>query len=168
MDWVVISGVADTAAAFGVIGSLIFVGFQVRQNSRGLRQAAIQSQTAAYTDMISSYASTSETAEIMWQGMQDPNGLTGASRMRYDIFMNNMFRSTQNVFWQREQGVFDKDLFFGLTKAAVNMMAFKGPRTVWALRRDQYTPAFQAFMDQMIAEGEDNASYTGWALEAAD
>jgi len=37
MDWTVITGVADTAAAFGVVGSLIFVGFQVRQNSKGLQ-----------------------------------------------------------------------------------------------------------------------------------
>ena len=37
MDLALVSVVADTAAAFGVVGSLLFVEFQVRQNSAGLR-----------------------------------------------------------------------------------------------------------------------------------
>jgi hypothetical protein len=42
MDLSLIAGMADVLAAFGVIGSLIFVGFQVRQNSAGLHNEAAQ------------------------------------------------------------------------------------------------------------------------------
>ena len=85
MDWVVISGVADTAAAFGVIGSLIFVGFQVRQNSAGLRHTAVQAQMSVYQDLFSNILDSGEMAEIWFQGLQRPEAVDGSRRTRYFV-----------------------------------------------------------------------------------
>ncbi len=66
MDWTVITGVADSLAAFGVIGSLIFVGFQVRQNSAGFRNSAVQDHMAAYQELYSNVLNSADLAEIVW------------------------------------------------------------------------------------------------------
>ncbi len=82
MDWTVTSGVAVTAAAFGVIGSLIFVGFQVRQNSSGLHNAAAQSLMSTYQDLFPNVIDSSDLAEIFLLGSQDPGKLDATSRVR--------------------------------------------------------------------------------------
>lgn len=79
MDWTVISGVADTVAAFGVIGSLILVGFQVRQNSAGLCNAAAQSLMSTYQDLFSNIIDPAEFAEIFRQRFQAPVKLDDTS-----------------------------------------------------------------------------------------
>lgn len=164
MDFTLISVLADSAAAFGVIGSLIFVGFQVRQSSKGQRFAAVQSQTAMFQDMVAQLIETSDMAEIVWQGMQDPDKLEGASRMRFDVVMNNVLRAGQSIHWEWKHGVFDDELFAGLTRGFQNFAALPGFRTVWGTRHDQYTHDYQAYIDDMVALSEGKAKYEGWAL----
>ena len=156
MDWAVISGMADTVAAFGVIGSLIFVGYSVRQNSKGQRYAAVQTQTASFQAAVTQLVSTPDAAEILWQGSQNPEKLEGASRLRFDVLVNNMFRAGQSIHWEWQHGVFDNELFSGLATGFQNFAALPGIGVVWDSRRDNFTSDYQAFIDGLIVQSGGN------------
>ena len=44
--------VRDTLAAVGVIGSMVFVGLEIRQNTAAVRGATLQAISDAYTDFV--------------------------------------------------------------------------------------------------------------------
>ena len=152
MDWAVISGMADTAAAFGVIGSLIFVGFQVRQNSAGLRHTAAQAQMSVYQDLFSNILDSGEMAEIWFQGLQKPEAVVGSRRTRFFVMGSKMLRTFQGMHWQWERGILDDGLFDSMTTLITDIAVSPGWRYLWQERRHQFDAGFQKFMDTVIAD----------------
>jgi len=159
MDWAVISAVAEASAAFGVVGSLIFVGFQVRQNSAGLRHAAVQSHISAYQDLYSNVINSGEMAEILWRGVQDPTKVDGPELLRFFTFTSKILRTYQGLHWQWEKGVLDAGLFTSMSTLLEDMSVTPGWQYVWRERRHQYDPSFQKFMDKMMADGKGKALF---------
>jgi hypothetical protein len=154
MDWVVISAVAEATAAFGVIGSLIFVGYQVKQNSAGLRYAAVQTQLSSTQDLAGELALSSEVAEIYQQGTYDIENMEGTSRVRFLILGSRMLRSFQSVHWMWQRGVLDDGLFRSQSVLLEDIVAYPGYQYLWKLRRHQYDTDFQHYMDKMFADGK--------------
>jgi len=154
MDWAVISGMADAAAAFGVIGSLVFVGFQVRQNSEGLHIAAVQSLMSTYQDLFVSLIDSKDFAEISHQAFRDPESLEDASLMRFYAYGSKMFRVYQGMHWQWRRGAIDDGLFNSLTTFLEDIALAPGWQHFWRERRHQYDPDFQKFVDAIMEGGK--------------
>jgi hypothetical protein len=163
MDWTVITGVADAAAALGVIGSLVFVGFQVRQNSAGFRNSAVQAHMAAYQELYSNVLNSADMAEIVWLGMRDPEQVEGSSRLRFFVFTAKIMRVYQGLHWQWRRRVLDDALFLSMTSLLEDLAVAPGWRAVWHARRHQFDPEFQAFMDGLITEAAGRPLFSGFA-----
>lgn len=88
-------------AAFGVIGSLIFVGLQVRQNSAGVRQSAVQAHITAYQELFSNVIDSAETAKIVRLGLQDADALNDTEGMRFYAFASKVMRIYQGLYCRR-------------------------------------------------------------------
>ena len=167
MDWVVISAVAEMTAAFGVVGSLIFVGFQVRQNSAGLRYAAAQSLITTYNDLFSNVIDSEEFAGIFRQGLQDLGSLDGASSTRFYAFSSKALRIYQGMHWQWQRGAIDDGLFMSMTTLLEDFSTRPGWRDLWRNRRHQYDADYQSFMDKLIEEGNGKPMYSDLDLKDA-
>lgn len=159
MDWALISGVADTAAAFGVIGSLIFVGFQVRQNSASLHNAAAQASMAAYQNMTSHVIDSADVAELFFRGLDNPEDLEGDALKRFYAYVSKMLRTFQGMYWQWRQGTFDERLFISMTSHFEDFALTPGWQQIWRVRRHQYDSDFQEFIDKIMSAGEGEPLY---------
>lgn len=167
MDWVVISAVAEATAAFGVIGSLMFVGFQVRQNNAGLKNAAVQSLMSTYQDMFSNTIDSAEVAEILWQGSQNPAKLEGASLIRFYALTSKLIRIYQGMHWQWQRGTINDGMFHSITSLFEDYCATLGWKHVWRERRHQYEPDFQKYVDTMMAQDRTSPLYPDLVAEDA-
>jgi hypothetical protein len=167
MDWVVISAVAEATAAFGVIGSLMFVGFQVRQNNTGLQNAAVQSLMSTYQDMFSNTIDSAEVAEILLQGFQSPAKLEGGSLVRFYALSSKLFRIYQGIHWQWQRGTISDGMFHSITALFEDYSATPGWKHVWRERRHQYEPDFQKYVDSMMAQDRSRTLYPGLVAEDA-
>ena len=155
-----ISVVADSAAAFGVVGSLIFVGFQVRQNSAGLHNAAAQSLVATYQDLFENVIDSGEFAGILRQGFRDLDSLDEASETRFYAFSSKALRVYQGLHWQWQKGAIDDGLFKSMTTLFEDFATSPGWRDVWRNRRHQYDADFQKFIDTMMSEDKGRPLYS--------
>lgn len=152
MDWTVISAVAEMTAAFGVVGSLIFVGFQVRQNSAGLRYTAVQGQMSAFQEVTAGIVATAEAAEVWGGGLENPEALEGITLQRFYIMANRMLHTYQGLHWQWERNILDDSLFFSMTMLLRDLSGKPGWRKVWANRRHHFETSFQNFIDKTLEE----------------
>ncbi|HIF10184.1 MAG TPA: hypothetical protein EYQ81_10330 [Sneathiellales bacterium] len=159
MELALISVVADTAAAFGVVGSLMLVGFQVRQNSAGLHQAAVQNQISAYQNMASNILDSKDMAEVWCQGLYHPDKLEEVALMRFYAYVSKMLRTFQGIHWQWRRGVLDDELFNSLGSFLEDMGSTPGWQHVWHAWRHQFDSEFQAFFDGVIEEHKGKELY---------
>lgn len=167
MDLSLVSVVADTAAAFGVIGSLIFVGFQVRQSSSGQRAAAVQAHMSTFQELYSPITNSEEMGKLVFDGLRDPELIEGPQLMRFYAFCSNVLRIYQGLHIQWKQGILNDGLFSSMTMFLVDLSASPGWRHVWTTRRHHYDADFQEFMDTIFASDEGKTLWPGAISEQA-
>jgi hypothetical protein len=152
MNWVAISAVADAAAALGVVASLTFVGFQVQQNSEGLRYTAVQGQMSAFQEVTASIVASAEAAEVWGSGLENPEALEGTAQQRFYIMANRLLHTYQGLHWQYEQDILDDTLFHSMTMLLRDLSGKPGFRKVWANRRHHFESSFRNFVDKTLEE----------------
>jgi len=170
--------IADIVAAIGVIGSMIFVGVQVRQSTQSIRSATLQQQA----NQRDKYASEWERAYAILSDPKVvstfPKALAGrdlekAEFGQFFLSCQTMLIRLESLHYDFQQGLVDKDVyarFKGLMKE--QLFAFPGMRAMWQLSRHHYGSDFAEFLDEIVASTpihQPQSNYKKWKeLVAAD
>jgi hypothetical protein len=169
--------IADIVAAIGVIGSMIFVGVQVRQSTRSMRSSTIQQQAnqwQEYADLWQKYyAVLSDPKEATTFGKAlAGRDLEQAEYVRFFLMCRAILIKIENVHYQFQQGLIDKGVY---TRAQVSIQeeffAFPGIRAMWQLTRHFYGSDFAEFLDELMASTpihQQRSSYKKWKELVAD
>lgn len=132
----------------GVIGSLVFVALEIRQNTEAVRSATIQaiseqsfeavSQLVENPDLRAAYEAATKGAE-----------LTPEQRFHLRMFYLGIMRIQQNRFLQSQLGVLDLEtlLFVGGQGGAYSLPFFA---EYWAEDGHQYPPEFRSFVESVL------------------
>ena len=97
-----------------VIGSLLFVGIEISQNTQAVRGATHQ----AVFDQVSEYylfiASEERLADLAAMALTDKikrNELSKGDRLRLDMLFMTGIRRIENIYMQHNNGILDDDAF---------------------------------------------------------
>jgi hypothetical protein len=144
MSW---KDVTEILGVLGVIGSLIFVAFQIQQNTNAVRSATIQ----AILDR--SYDATVlavENAELRAATQASCDGtLTADQRLQLAAYYRAILRLQMNRYLQVQLGILDEQLALTLGGRG---MAYRRPifAELWAEGKREYSPEFQAFIEREV------------------
>lgn len=145
MNWEAISTVAEIIGAMGVIVSLIYVAFQVKQNTKASRAATRQ----ALADGAQRLAGDVVEGESMPRIMID--AMSGREVKPDEIFrlQSRCYRDLRfwdNAFYQYNQGMLTEDEWQGFRENLKLLMQFPTYREYW----DQFQVMFSTpFRDEL-------------------
>jgi len=149
--------IAEIIASIAVIGSLLYVALEVRQNTRGIKlSAGNYAAEQARTVFLRSIAP--DTREIVYKAWQDPESVTGIDRFAFFGLMHDHLCGLENVYYQHRDGAIDPRLWQGLVRRASMELSLPGCRYFWDRRKNWYSDAFQSFIDELVAT-KDGASF---------
>jgi len=94
-------------ASFGVIFGLIFVGYEVRQNTVQLRAETSRSITEAVNALNGGVYSDPELAEVLLRGTEDLATLNAVERSQFDAFQFSVLNIAEYVLDLEREGVSD-------------------------------------------------------------
>ena len=156
----------ELLGALGVIGSLVFVGLEVRESSRATR-AATDAEIAAQFVEINTAMYGSDLLAADWQAASEaghPSLAPPESQFRLVAHARALFHVWSNAHRQHLNGAVNPLLFQGV---AQEMTAYTAPESpdgslridetrrwmkwAWESQGFLYNPAFQAFVDSTMA-----------------
>ncbi len=117
-------------ANLGVLGGIVFLGFEIRQNTSQLRADASYSITASVNELNAGLYGDSELAELVLRGEADLGALTPIERTRFDLFEFSRLNIAEYVRDLEGEGV--SDLSFRYDE--------------WIVREFQTKPGLRAFI----------------------
>ena len=94
-------------ANLGVIGGLIFVGYEVRQNTVQLRAESSRSITETVNALNGGVYSDPELAEVLLRGTEDLAALNAVERYQFDAFQFSRLNIAEYVLDLERVGVSD-------------------------------------------------------------
>ncbi len=141
-----LGGLGEFIGALAVLGSLVYVARQIRENSRSTRLAAMQSAMLSAQNVIALPAQDRDLARVIRVGLNSVDELTEDefSQFRYWLFL--MLRVNEDLFVQHKAGVIDDETWRARADTFRTVFATPGGRRIWA-ETTAYRADFRAWMD---------------------
>jgi len=146
-----LASVATVLSSIAVFGSLIYVGYQTRQNTRHTRALIQLARNQQIIDMNMTVVTNPTVNEILQRGDAGDRTLTPAEVSAYVEFTMAQLAHAENSFYQHREGLIDDELNFG-SEAFIRLVRAVSPgfRATWLLVRPLYGPEFRNFIDEKI------------------
>tara|TARA_B100000989_G_C19442064_1_gene427801 strand:- start:21 stop:482 length:462 start_codon:yes stop_codon:yes gene_type:complete len=138
-------------ANIGVIGSIVFLGLEMQQNT-----AMMQSQTrnSIVENQLGIYELAIENAELfdIVNRLSSNLDVGRTERGQMDYWANSLLRLWENEFYQHQLGLFGSDEFEARTNAWKAAMTSEYNLEHWRRAEEQYDPDFRNYLNEIIDE----------------
>jgi len=140
--------VGELIAAVAVVISLVFVGYEVQQNSQAQNRMATEAVVRDYVGTIRSVSGDAELACIYAAGVRDFESLSGSQRLRLSAFFLSTFYAIQEMHNLAQQGSIEPSIWRGFDELAREVHRLPGVRQWFKTRRHWFSEDFQRYVDE--------------------
>ena len=152
MDIVELGAIGELVGGVAVIGSLIYVGLQVRESTISRRSDTFAGLADAFNRFNLAVATDPALAGILDRGRVDRSNLEPGERVQFDYFILGIFRTIETLFYQTRQGTAETDLWEAVRRDVEFEMSHSGMRSWWRSTPHAFTKAFSGFIEQVREE----------------
>ena len=137
---------AEVIGVLGVIASLIFVAFEIRQNTNAVRSATIQALSEQSYDTARLSIEVPEAREAFLAAQTD--SLNEEQRALLDFMIAGALRIHQNRYLQVRLGVLDEATSLEIGGGGIYRLPYF--REHWSSSRKNYSQGFQEYVDRVL------------------
>lgn len=152
MDLETVYYIGQTLAVLALIISLVFVGFQIRQNTRATQAASHNDISTAFGDLNHSWAENHDLSEIIIRGMNDRQALNPVEQWRFDATGRAYFHIVHTMFVQARLGVGDKSIMLAEVQGLKTLLSTPGGKEFWMENPYGFSEEFRAYVDRLVIE----------------
>ena len=157
MNWNEVAAIAEAAASFAVVISLVYLAIQVRLQSKQNQMSVINSLTQQWNETIRVFAADKELYEIWMKGLVEFESLPAIERGRFSAILVGLTQIFEGLHLHHRDGKVDPGLWEGFDNRLRDVFATPGAQCWWKLRRHWHTKRFQDYVDRAIATSSKEA-----------
>jgi hypothetical protein len=151
-----LASIGSFVSGLAVLASLIFVGFQLRQNTQAIRANASQAHSQNWHQITLPVIESGDFARILRLGLDDIACLTDDERVRFYAFAGTTLRFFEGARLQWLHGQLDEEHWNNVEKSATDFAATSGFRYYWAERHHWLSPQFRKWYESLAQERAHN------------
>lgn len=142
----------QVAAVGGVVLSLLFVGYEVRQNTIVARIEASNNLEENFYAMRVSIWGDPDFARILNVGIEgDTADLTDVESLRLRVFFDQVLRGWQNAHYQYRVGTLDNEIWLAQERELAAILARnRGLAQHWKLVQTHYSEPFNTLIQSWL------------------
>ncbi|MEZ5946100.1 MAG: hypothetical protein R3C13_05645 [Hyphomonas sp.] len=148
-----VATIADILASAAVVISLIFIGFQLKQNAELTRMAAAQTSAQLLSTNLGRIIENGDLAELITKEGA-PDCWNRAEQLRVTNFLSASFRHFEVLHTHRRFGVFEEELWIGTEARLRDSLSTPAIREWWRESKPFYARSFATYVDKVAAEME--------------
>ena len=153
MNWEAVSGIAEIVGVIVVVISLLYVGVQIRQNTRATRYQATQNLVAGMSDAHFPISSDGEFAAIARKGGYDRSSLTDDEQLRYNMWMFSLFNQYDFAYHKYKAGELDEIIWKKLEYEVPRWIAsLPGVREWWEQDKERMSRDFVNYVEKRVVD----------------
>ena len=147
-----LGSLAEILGAIGVIASLVFVGLQIRQNTRATRAQIHEQITGTYLSFLNSAILNPEAYAAGISATEDEfSSLTPGEKTVFFGTALGFFKHFELMFVQNQKGIMDEEIWEAWSVYIRMYFHQPGIQLWWKSRRNAFTGDFQEFLESSEA-----------------
>jgi len=156
MSWQDLGSIGELVSAIAVVVSLVYLAFQIRQNTRQINENTKAAQATAFDSSIAhtfmarqSVLEDADVARIYVAGSKDPDSLNEEDRVRYRLIVHNILWSLWNMQSQSRVGELASETWDTQLATLERMMSTPGFRWFWSNYSQEFGASFRAIVTEL-------------------
>ena len=150
MNLTELSQIAQAPGSVAVIASLIFVGWQTRQNTITTRAASHHAVSEALNRLNILWARDGEVTRIWLTGIRDRRALSPEDQWRFDSTIRAYLHVCETMYLQADLGAGDFGIVMAEEKGIRTVFASEGVREWWAGNPYGFSQGFRNYVESLI------------------
>jgi hypothetical protein len=146
--------VAQIAGTLGVIASLIFVGVQIRQNTKTTRAQVQENMTSGYVAVV---CLVTDHADVFTRGIaataETFSSFSNADKLIFFSVLFAAFKHFENIHSQQQRGFIDRESWMAWSENMLMHFNQPGVQMWWSLRKGSFGRDFRRFIESSPAPG---------------
>lgn len=150
IEWEIVAAISEAIGAIAVVISLIYLAFQVRQNTRAIKGATLGAITSQQKDELRWSA---EMPHIWKKAIEAPGSLTFEESFQLGEWTTAAFTARQNEFHQYRNGLLDREIWLGSENIIRLLVGLEWIRNWWQEHgRNDRSAEFVELVDRLISK----------------
>lgn len=152
-----LSAIAEILSSVAVLATLVFLVYELRQNTDAIRANTYQEMNAVISESNGIFLANPEVSEFILRTASNADNLTPSDSIRLRAFVSSMYRHADNIHFQYQIGTIDRRQMESLLIPMVLNMRRRGTlRTQWEEGEDKLLlhPDLVAYIDAEIHKTE--------------
>ena len=161
MNWTIqdFGAVADIVGAIGVIVTLGYLAYQIRQNTLQLKQTTLSAKAAAVNACNNALRETRymifetpEMTDVFLRGNQGPEALDEIGELRYRLLLQNITEVMVDIYTQTSVTNFSPETWETQGTSLVRrILSTRGGRRFWEGYNTAFPRPFQTEVDRILS-----------------
>jgi len=167
INWEAVSAIAELLGVVLVVASLVFVGWQLLQNTQAIKTSTSQSHVDTFMTIAVKVSEEREFATVFHTGAFNPEDLDDIDRVRFIGFMSAIFRYYEVSYIQYKKGNLDREFWESLEIQLSEVTATRGFEFWWAVREQWHSQDFRNLVNERNKLEQKPINYRGKENESA-
>jgi hypothetical protein len=146
-----LGNIGEFVGAIAVILSLVYLGVQIRQNTRTVRASTYQDIVRLVQEIDLLLASDPELNRIWVAGRRDPAKLDDDEQRRFSTLIVIFYRNLENAYYQRQNKLIDERIYRAWVGYSLRLSSQPGMLQWWHWHRGLLSEEFQRFVERELA-----------------
>jgi hypothetical protein len=154
MDLDALGDIGDFLGGVGVVITLVYLAFQIRQNTKVVKVATATTRAEQRVHQSEFIAQTPEINRIFWAGIEEPASLRKDEYRHFESIFASYFQGTAGAFdLYREHAISEAD-WISIVATVEWILTTPGWKRYWKKWRSQYPPDLRAFVEDLAGRSE--------------
>ncbi len=145
-----LSSIVGMISGLAVLGSLVYLAQQTRQNAKHTRALIQQGRTEQIIGTTIRFAEDASLTALRLRGDQGDTTLGPVQLFQYSMMRFALFFNWEDQFYQHRAGLLDGSRFAAMMKAIEAHFQSPGARLAYKQARVSFAPDFQSFIDSIM------------------
>ena len=155
--WTDTKRLAEVLGGAAVILSLVFVGFELRENVLATKAEAAHNVSMALQAWYLEMGANEQAGSVFRRGMVDPDSLDPDESFQFIMALHAVLLAYQDSYYLGEEGALDRDLQQVIASSLSNIRATPGFNWYWQQRRLFFNEDFRSYLDELAADDRNTA-----------
>jgi hypothetical protein len=144
--------VGQTIAVVALFLSIVFVGYQIRQNTRAIKATSHHAVTDSFNQLNALLIGDPSLGRMWRLGMAGLKNLGEDEQVSFSFMLLAYSRIFETLYYQYKNGTMEKKLYAAELRTLEWTVARPGFLEWWADNPISLSAEFRAFIDRLIAE----------------
>jgi hypothetical protein len=142
-----IANYADVVGGVAVLISLIYVGIQIRKNTKSSLSQTNMMAHESMANISLEMAKSAEVSSMARKGLLSFKDLSDNEKFQFVTLLTSLYRRFENVYYQNNKGLLEDELWQGYRHSMCSFFNTDGGKEFWKVRKKSFSTSFGEFLE---------------------